>query len=421
MYQSTRIVANAPSQSQSLISPLPHLSIFPLLLFCEQQAQGNPKAQRRAAKTSIVQKAKAQKQVPLFDHLPQYERVSSLSLNIGFSSREWLHIHPAVVRLGLQYEKGVIRGSNARCVAMLVAFKQVISEYQTPPDSVLSRDLEKRLKPLFKFLTDCRAHAISMGNAYRYLRHHISHVKPEMGEGAAKQMLCQLIDTYIQERITFAGEVVVKHALQRGLVAEGDVVLTFARSHVVEKLLLTANAQGKQFRVIVVDSRPLLEGKGLRRRLLRAGLSVTYIQLSAVSYVMKDVTRVFLGAAGFMSNGAVSSRVGTAAVAMMANTYAKPVIFCCETYKFCERVQLDSICHNELADPDQMVHTGLPGQGEPVLSDWRDIAPLKLLNLMYDLTPAKYVSLVVTEVGMTPPTSVPVLIREQAKNLEQSV
>ena len=47
------------------------------------------------------QKAKAQKQVPLFDHLPQYERVSSLSLNIGFSSREWLHIHPAVVRLGL--------------------------------------------------------------------------------------------------------------------------------------------------------------------------------------------------------------------------------------------------------------------------------------------------------------------------------
>ena len=102
MYQSTRIVANAPSQSQSLISPLPHLSIFPLLLFCEQQAQGNPKAQRRAAKTSIVQKAKAQKQVPLFDHLPQYERVSSLSLNIGFSSREWLHIHPAVVRLGLQ-------------------------------------------------------------------------------------------------------------------------------------------------------------------------------------------------------------------------------------------------------------------------------------------------------------------------------
>ena len=55
----------------------------------------------------------------------------------------------------------------------------------------------------------------------------------------------------------------------------------------------------------------------------------------------------------------------------------------------------------------------------PVLCVFRDIQKLKLLNLMYDLTPAKYVSLVVTEVGMTPPTSVPVLIREQLKNLEQ--
>ena len=102
----------------------------------------------------------------------------------------------------------------------------------------------------------------------------------------------------------------------------------------------------------------------------------------------------------------------------MAQAYSVPVIFCCETYKFCERVQLDSICANELADPDQLVSTG--GDGEPALSDWRDQQSLKLLNLMYDLTPAKYVSLVVTEVGMTPPTSVPVLIREQEKALEKA-
>ena len=53
-------------------------------------------------------------------------------------------------------------------------------------------------------------------------------------------------------------------------------------------------------------------------------------------------------------------------------------------------------------------------------SKYVDQQSLKLLNLMYDLTPAKYVSLVVTEVGMTPPTSVPVLIREQEKALEKA-
>lgn len=34
-------------------------------------------------------------------------------------------IHPAVVRLGLQYSQGIINGSNARCIALLEVFKQV--------------------------------------------------------------------------------------------------------------------------------------------------------------------------------------------------------------------------------------------------------------------------------------------------------
>ena len=41
------------------------------------------------------------------------------------SSSMYLSIHPAVVKLGLQYSHGVISGSNARCVAMLAAFKKV--------------------------------------------------------------------------------------------------------------------------------------------------------------------------------------------------------------------------------------------------------------------------------------------------------
>lgn len=35
------------------------------------------------------------------------------------------NIHPAVIKLGVQYAKGIICGSNARCVALLLAFKKV--------------------------------------------------------------------------------------------------------------------------------------------------------------------------------------------------------------------------------------------------------------------------------------------------------
>lgn len=41
-------------------------------------------------------------------------------------------IHPAVVRLGLQYSQGIINGSNARCIALLEVFKQVCKQLPLP-------------------------------------------------------------------------------------------------------------------------------------------------------------------------------------------------------------------------------------------------------------------------------------------------
>jgi len=54
---------------------------------------------------------------------------------VGFSKTE---IHPAILALGLKYAEGKIAGGNARCVAMLTAFKQVIKDYRCPLDKVSS-------------------------------------------------------------------------------------------------------------------------------------------------------------------------------------------------------------------------------------------------------------------------------------------
>ena len=48
--------------------------------------------------------------------------------------------------------------------------------------------------------------------------------------------------------------------------------------------------------------------------------------------------QVFLGASAVNSNGTVVSRIGSAAVAMMADAAGVPVIICCETYKFSNKV-----------------------------------------------------------------------------------
>jgi translation initiation factor eIF-2B subunit delta len=46
------------------------------------------------------------------------------------------------------------------------------------------------------------------------------------------------------------------------------------------------------------------------------------------------------------------------------------------------------------------------------LTHVQDVPRLGLLNLKYDAMPAEYVTAIVTEHAMIPPTSVPVIIRE---------
>lgn len=57
---------------------------------------------------------------------------------------------------------------------------------------------------------------------------------------------------------------------------------------------------------------------------------------------------MLLGAHALLANGSVMSRVGTAQLALVARAHNVPVLVCCETYKFCERVQTDAFVSNEL-------------------------------------------------------------------------
>ena len=65
-------------------------------------------------------------------------------------------------------------------------------------------------------------------------------------------------------------------------------------------------------------------------------------------FVFFKVTKVFVGAHAVLANGCVMSRVGTSQVALVAKSHNVPVLVCCETYKFSERVQTDSFVFNEL-------------------------------------------------------------------------
>ncbi|KAI9574490.1 IF-2B-domain-containing protein [Boletus coccyginus] len=305
-------------------------------------------------------------------------------------------IHPAVIRLGLQFTEFKITGANARCIAMLSAFKTVIQDYLTPRNNTLSRHLMTHLSPQITHLVSARPMSISMGNAIRQLKLDISGSDIDLPEQDAKDALCDTIDTYIRDRILLADQVIQETAGKK--INDGDVILTYARSSVVEKSLLHAWASGKRFSVIVVDSRPMLEGKALLRSLTTASIPCTYLLLPSLPSVLPHTTTLFVGAHSLHANGAVFSRAGTAMVAMMAKSRNIPVVVCCETYKFAEGIRWDGVSKNELAP------TPFPTSDSD--SNPYPRSNLSILSPLYDLTPPSCITAVVTEVGIIPPSSI---------------
>ena len=324
--------------------------------------------------------------------------------------------------------------------------------------------------------THCRPHSVSMGNAFTFLKSAVSSLDRDLpydygtmdqqdgGAGGsndgdvvndigdendtndddsacAKRLLLESIRQFMQERLDYADRAIAQHALSK--IVKDDVLLTFGYSEVIHVLLETAanelrgqdgpsnkenkaynSKQNSPFFVWVVDAAPLWEGRRMIEQLQKLNIACGYCMLNALSFVMdqKHVSKVFLGASALMTNGSIFGRAGTAGVALMAQDAHIPVLVCCETYKISNRVpQLESITYNELGNPDSLVlessSASSTKESEQVpasstLSDWKQVPNLKLLNLVYDVTPSGFVSGVVTEVGIIPPSSVAVLLRE---------
>jgi len=379
------------------------------------RASVEKKLAKKLASQQVPARTKAQRKVQLFSHLHQYEREISATRNLPVAGG---NLHPLVLQLGLQYAEGTVTGSEGRCVALLTALKTVMSEYLTTTDKSVDKatndreekdvkkDLDSLLSPNITFLKQCRPLAISMQNAIRFLKKQISDLDRNLSHEALKDALEERIEAYIHENIQLAAEQISMTAASK--INDGDVILTYSSSNLIEKVLTDAAAMGKKFKVIVSDGRVRCDGRSLAVRLSAAGVHTTYILITAITAVLPSITKVLLGCHGVFANGCVMAHIGSSQVALMAKSAGKPVLFCCETYKFTEKVQTDSFVYNELADPDDLVNTG--SKKEP-LDDWRDHSSLSLLNLMYDVTPASLVDAVITEISIIPTTSVPVILR----------
>lgn len=308
-----------------------------------------------------------------------------------------------LIKVGLRMNANLLFGSNQRCVAMLLVCKSFIEDIVSETNPY--EKLQQFLKVALDFLDFCRPLSVSMTNAYKLLNHEILNIKqasadkaliePQTsGESNIKQFanLKDYIDQFMHEEIWSA---------QRGIcenidtnIATNDVILVYGCSTIVQHILLNSKVRGKKFRVIVVDSAPHFNGRRMLNFLNDNNVDVTYTLITSLSFVMRQATKVLLGANSILANGYVMSHIGTSQVALMAKALNVPTLVCCETYKLSDRVYVDSFVCNEVDN-----NRGLSS----------------VLNLRYDLTPPEFVSMVINERSTVPAISVPALLRFRAE------
>uniref|UniRef100_A0A8D8DG64 Translation initiation factor eIF2B subunit delta n=2 Tax=Culex pipiens TaxID=7175 RepID=A0A8D8DG64_CULPI len=376
----------------------------------KQQPAPAPSAQKptqKKASTAATAKQTQQQQphmVKLFNHLYTKKFAAEEIVNSPI-------LHPAIVKLGLQYADGIVAGSKSRCLAFLEALKAVIGHYETPPEKEFGRGFEETLTPNIAYLQKCRPFSVSMTNALKYINMYVRQLNAKDSESKQKEFLFEAIDTYIRDQIEKAEEAICISVQEK--IYDGDVLLTYGCSSLIRRILEEAHRRTKRFRVVIVDSRPRTGEHDMLRQLVAQGVDCTVVLINAISYVIPEVTKVLLSAHALLANGCVMSRVGTAQIALVAKSYNVPVLVCCETHKFSERVQTDAFVYNEIGNPNELILDSGTRENRlhNPLAEWESISHLTPLNMHYDVTPPELVTAVVTEVAILPCTSVPVILR----------
>lgn len=260
----------------------------------------------------------------------------------------------------------------------------------------------------------------------------ISKIDVKTSEYEAKAQLCQLIDEFIRDKSTLAHQLIAEKGAEK--INDGDVVLTYCRSAVVEKTIRKAWADGKRFSVIIIDNEePLREGLKLAESLggdkNLSAMEISLGDFGTISYYIDQATKVFLGASAMMSNGVLYSRMGTSGVALEANSTDIPIIVLCESVKFSSESPDGLADINEISPVDDIFGGNQAarnfGEGLSVKDGITKSEIEKMnesdeakhfswdqhVNMMYDTTPAEWINIVISEHGAVPPTSVPILNR----------
>jgi translation initiation factor 2B subunit (eIF-2B alpha/beta/delta family) len=166
------------------------------------------------------------------------------------------------------------------------------------------------------------------------------------------------------------------------LVLDGGRVLTLSSSAAVLRSLELANQDRKRFSVVVLESRPMLEGRAAAAGLAAAGIGAELTVDAALVTEVRRAGQVLVGADA-LTDEVLVNKCGTLALALVAKEYGVPVLAVAEDSKLLPNVLLPE--NDRVRDPREVWDGAPPG--------------VTVRNRYFEKVPLKYVKTFVLEDG----------------------
>jgi methylthioribose-1-phosphate isomerase len=171
-------------------------------------------------------------------------------------------------------------------------------------------------------------------------------------------------------------------------------------------VLYEAKKRGKQFKIYVDESRPLLQGSRLTAwELKQAGIDTTVICDNTAGALMNQgkIDMVIVGADRIAANGDTANKIGTYSLSVLAKAHGIPFYVAAPSSTFDLKIKLGKDIPIEQRNPDEVrfLQYGLTGRKNTARMAVPRITPdgVKIYNPAFDVMPAKNITAIITERG----------------------
>lgn len=274
------------------------------------------------------------------------------------------------------------------------AAAEAIRDYAASLQVSSMGEFSSRIQEVSNFLISTRPTAVSLPNAVKLSSKYTSENVED-----ARQEIIRNANLFIEQADKALGKI-GKIGSRR--IQDGDVIMTHCNSHAALSIITAAFQDGKKISVVATESRPRRQGLLTIRHLNNYGIPTTLIVDSAVRYYMKEVDKVIVGADAIAANGALVNKIGTSQLALAAHEARKSFMVAAETFKFSPSTIVGNPIEIEERSPDEIV--------DPTAIS--DLPHVQVRNPAFDFTPAEYIDMIVTDVGIIPPAMAYTVIKE---------